>query len=191
MAQEESYLQNNYLTLSLREVLRVTVKRATKMTEDSKQTRGSSLHNALWLLKMFSVRSLLVQSSHVQKIIVAGEPGGSIPSVRRQIESAWGAKLHDHVGMTEIGAYGYPCPVRNGIHVNESQFIVEVVDPDTLQPVKEGKTGELVLTNFDRYGFPLIRYRTGDMVNNTDIPCGCGNLHCFLPGGFWDGVMIW
>ena len=138
---------------------------------------------ALHLAEVAKEHGLDIQSSHVQKIIVAGEPGGSIPSVRRQIESAWGAKLHDHVGMTEIGAYGYSCPVRNGIHVNESQFIAEVVDPDTLQPVKEGKTGELVLTNLGRYGFPLIRYRTGDMVNNTDIPCGCGNLHRFLPGG--------
>lgn len=138
---------------------------------------------ALHLVEVAKEHGLDIRSSHVQKIIVAGEPGGSIPSVRQQIENAWGAKLHDHVGMTEMGAYGYSCSMRKGLHVNESQFIAEVVDPDTLRPVKEGETGELVLTNLGRYGFPMIRYRTGDMVKNTNVPCVCGNPYRFLPGG--------
>ncbi|MED4785006.1 hypothetical protein [Brevibacillus choshinensis] len=76
-----------------------------------------------------------------------------------------------------------PVQSKNGIHVNERQFLAEVVDPVTLQPASEGEKGELVLTNLERYGFPLIRYRTGDIVENNSKPCSCGNLFRFFPGG--------
>jgi phenylacetate-CoA ligase len=138
---------------------------------------------ALHLAEVAKERGVDIRSSSVRKIIVAGEPGGSIPSVRLQIEEAWGAELYDHAGMTEIGAYGFSCVMKSGLHVNESQFIAEVVDPYTLQPVKEGETGELVLTNLGRYGYPLIRYRTGDLVKNANISCDCGNPYRFFPGG--------
>lgn len=138
---------------------------------------------ALHLAETAKEQGVDICSSSVRKIIVAGEPGGSIPSVRKKIEEAWGAELYDHTGMTEMGAYGYSCSARNGIHVNEAEFIAEVIDPDTLRPVKEGETGELVLTNLGRYGYPLIRYRTGDVVRNSCTPCDCGNPYRFFPEG--------
>ena len=91
-----------------------------------------------------------IKDSTIKKIITAGEPGGSVPSTRAQIESLWGAKLFDHVGMTEMGAYGYSCQEQKGLHVNEAQFIVEVINPDTLEHVAPGERGELVLTNLGR-----------------------------------------
>lgn len=124
-----------------------------------------------------------IKNFHVRTIITAGEPGGSILSVRSQIEGIWNAELYDHVGMTEMGAYGYSCSQQNGIHVNESQFLAEVIDPQTLKPVGQGERGELVLTNFGRYGFPLIRYRTGDMVRENRETCACGNPYRFFAGG--------
>ena len=85
--------------------------------------------------------------------------------------------------MTEMGAYGYSCSERKGMHVNESEFIVEIIDPDTLEHVKPGEQGELVLTNLGRYGYPMIRYRTGDAVVYQAETCACGNKNHFLPGG--------
>ncbi|PTX64630.1 phenylacetate-CoA ligase [Melghirimyces profundicolus] len=160
-----------------------SVERLTAMEANGATTLLCTPSYALHLAEVAREQGLDLTSSSVRKIITAGEPGGSIPSVRRQIEEAWGGDLYDHAGMTEMGAYGYSCSMRNGLHVNESQFIAEVIDPKTHRPVEEGETGELVLTNLGRYGYPLIRYRTGDVVRNSGMPCNCGNPQRFLPEG--------
>lgn len=103
-------------------------------------------------------------ASAVRRLVLAGEPGGSIPAVRRRIEEAWNAVPYDHAGASEIGAYGIPCPRGRGLFVNEEEFIAETLDPQTLEPAEEGADGELVLTNLGRAGSPAIRYRTGDIV---------------------------
>ncbi|WDL95739.1 phenylacetate--CoA ligase family protein [Alicyclobacillus sp. ALC3] len=138
---------------------------------------------ALHLAEVAKENGIDIRNSHVKKLIHAGEPGASIPAVRDAIETAWGAKCYDHSGMTEMGAYGYSCHEQCGLHVNEREFLAEIVDPKTLEPVASGETGELVLTNLGRYGFPLIRYRTGDIVLRSDEPCACGNPYRLLPGG--------
>lgn len=106
----------------------------------------------------------------VTKIIVAGEPGGSIPAVRDRIEKLWDAQVFDHHGMTEVGPVsfelrGYP----RCLAVIEEAYFAEVVDPATGQEVEEGQHGELVLTNLDRTACPLLRYRTGDWVQKRFI----------------------
>ncbi|MGJ3220740.1 phenylacetate--CoA ligase family protein [Geobacillus thermoleovorans] len=138
---------------------------------------------ALHLSEVAEEMDIDLPSTPIRAIITAGEPGGSVPSTREQIETRWGAAVYDHAGMTEMGAYGYSCSARNGLHINEAQFLAEIIDPETLQPVKEGERGELVLTNFSRYGYPLIRYRTRDIVLCSSAPCSCGNSYRFLPGG--------
>jgi phenylacetate-CoA ligase len=110
----------------------------------------------------------------------AGEPGAGIPSVRARIEEGWGARAYDHAGMTEMGAYGFECAAQAGLHVNESEFIAEVIDPATGAPASEG---ELVLTNLGRAGSPVIRYCTGDRVRVAAAPCACGRTFMRLPGG--------
>ncbi|TWU22523.1 Phenylacetate-coenzyme A ligase [Novipirellula galeiformis] len=106
--------------------------------------------------------------NRVSRIIVAGEPGGSLPAVRRRIEEAWGAALVDHAGASELGAWGFGSADGRGLHVIESEFIAEVLDFGGDDPsgteVAEGEMGELVLTNLGRFGGPAIRYRTGDIV---------------------------
>lgn len=103
--------------------------------------------------------------SSVHSIIVAGEPGGSIPATRARIESTWGARVFDHAGMTEVGAWGFELRDEpGGISINEREFIAEVIDPASLQPLGVDGVGELVLTNLGRVGSPVIRYRTGDQV---------------------------
>jgi phenylacetate-CoA ligase len=138
---------------------------------------------ALHLAEVAEDMGIDLQKTTIKTIITAGEPGGSVASTRQQIEKLWGATLYDHVGMTEMGAYGYSCSEQKGIHVNESQFLVEIIHPETLEPVRPGERGELVLTNFVRFGYPLIRYRTRDMVIHSSEPCPCGNPYKFLPGG--------
>ncbi|MBS0264513.1 MAG: AMP-binding protein [Planctomycetes bacterium] len=104
-------------------------------------------------------------SSAVRAILVAGEPGGNIPATRRKIETAWGARVVDHWGMTEIGPLAIEALDRpGGMYVIETECIAEIIDPLTGQPVAEGYEGELVVTNLGRTGSPLIRYRTGDRV---------------------------
>lgn len=138
---------------------------------------------ALHLAEVAKNNGLDIAGSHVTRLVHAGEPGASIPSVRHAIESAWGATCYDHSGMTEMGAYGYSCTQQCGLHVNEREFLAEIIHPQTLEPVAPGETGELVLTNFGRYGFPLIRYRTSDIVRCTDEPCACGSPYRLLPDG--------
>jgi phenylacetate-CoA ligase len=118
----------------------------------------------------------------VKKIIVAGEPGGSIPATRARIESAWGARLFDHSGMTEIGPMTIECPQSpGGLHVLEEDYLIEVVNPATLAPLESGP-GELLVTNLGRVGSPLFRYRTGDLVR-VGSPCECGLPYLRLEGG--------
>lgn len=122
--------------------------------------------------------------STVRVIIVAGEPGGSIPATRARIEEAWGARVIDHHGLTEVGPVSVECwEMAGGLHVNEAEFLCEVIDPATGGPVDEGEPGELVITNLGRAANPVIRYRTGDMVALRTGPCGCGRTWARLDGG--------
>ena len=139
---------------------------------------------ALHLAETAQREGIDLPGSTVRAIIVAGEPGGSIPATRDRIENGWGARVFDHCGMTEIGPAGIECCDNPaGMHLLESEFIVEVIDPDTLEPVSPGEMGELVLTNLGRLGSPLIRYRTGDLVRVDPEPCICGRTFVRLAGG--------
>src|SRR5262245_40874182 len=121
--------------------------------------------------------------SAIRTTIHAGEPGASIPETRRRIQEAFGARTFDHVGMTEMGAYGFECEAQSGLHINEDEFIAEMIDPETLEPVKAGEKGELVLTNLGRIGMPVIRYRTGDLGVLSSESCSCGRAWARLMGG--------
>ncbi len=125
-----------------------------------------------------------LRRSAVRGLIVAGEPGGNIPSTRARIEDAWGARVFDHAGMTEIGPWGFECEESpGGLHVLESEFIAEVIDPNTGRALADGETGELVLTNLGRVGSPLLRYRTGDLVRLIRGGCACGRWFARAEGG--------
>ncbi len=124
--------------------------------------------------------------SAVRRIIVAGEPGGSIPATRKRIEELWPhARLFDHHGMTEVGPVSYECPSHPGrLHVIEGSYIAEVIDPGTTDPTPPGGVGELVLTTLGRTGSPLIRYRTQDLVEpGPPGLCDCGSFDLQLRGG--------
>jgi phenylacetate-CoA ligase len=154
---------------------------------------------ALRLAEAAAHEKIQLDRSKVRTLIVAGEPGGSIPSVRSQLEKLWrGARVFDHHGMTEVGPVTYQCPARAGVlHIIESAYYAEVINPETRQPVEGGQPGELVLTTLGRLGSPVLRYRTGDLVKcrrqngpfgrakcRTETPpCACGTFELALEGG--------
>lgn len=119
---------------------------------------------ALHMAEVAEAKQIDVSQTDVRRIVVAGEPGGSIPSVRERIETAWNAQVTDHSGASEVGPWGYADADREGLHVNESEFIAEFIAVESGRPAKEGELSELVLTTLGRYGMPVIRYRTGDLV---------------------------
>lgn len=135
---------------------------------------------ALHLAEVARERSADLPGLGLRATVHAGEPGAGIPAVRARIEAAWGAPAHDHAGMTEMGAYGFECREQAGLHVNEAEFVAEVIDPGTGEPAAEG---ELVLTNLGRAGSPLFRYRTGDQVRVARGPCPCRRTFLRLEGG--------
>ena len=138
---------------------------------------------ALRLAQVAREQGLDPADSPIRVTIHAGEPGASIPGTKRRIEELWGARCFDHCGITEVGATGFECAVQpGGVHINESEFIAEVIDPLTGAPAPDGQ-GELVLTNLGRWGSPVLRYRTGDLVRLTTAPCACGRTFARLDGG--------
>ena len=138
---------------------------------------------ALRLAEVAREQGIDLSTYPIRVTIHAGEPGASIPATRQRIEQAWHARTYDHAGMTEMGAYGYACPEQQGIHVNEGEFIAEIIHPTTGQFVEQGEVGELVLSNLGRWGYPALRYRTGDLVRHGGYTCACGRTFLSLPGG--------
>ena len=138
----------------------------------------------------------LARDSKVDKVIVSGEPAGSIPAVKRQLESAWGAKVGDTAGMTEIGSIMvFECRRQpGGTHIIEDHFIEETLEYGGDRPVPYGERAERVVTSFGRGFIPLIRYRTNDLV--VKVPhsaCGCGRTGDIYQGGIqgrWDDMKL-
>ncbi len=120
----------------------------------------------------------------IRKITVAGEPGGSIPTTKKRMEEAWGAKVYDHVGATEIGAWSYECIHQSGMHVNEALFLVEIEDNNTGELITEpGRRGKMVITNFDRMAQPCIRFDSKDIIEWSPDKCDCGRTFRLIKGG--------
>lgn len=114
----------------------------------------------------------------IRTIIVAGEPGGSIPATRKAIEDLWGATVYDFYGISDIfGACAGACEYNDGLHVAEDHILVEVVDEKTGEPVEEGQRGEMLFTTLRKEARPMIRFRTGDIVTYTNQRCQCGRTH--------------
>jgi phenylacetate-CoA ligase len=139
---------------------------------------------ALRLAEAALQRGIDLAQSSIQKTIHAGEPGASIPSTKKKLEQAYGGKCYDQHGLTEVGSLSFGCQMRNGsTHVVESEFITEVINPETGRHCADGESGELVLTNIGRWGMPNFRYCTGDRVIANRSRCDCGRSFVRLVGG--------
>ncbi|UGS33896.1 phenylacetate--CoA ligase family protein [Capillimicrobium parvum] len=124
--------------------------------------------------------------SAVSRLILSGEPAGSIPATKRLIEEQWGAKAADTAGMTEVGTIVmFECEHQpGGAHIIEDHILEEVVDPITDEPVPYGEEGERIVTSFGRGFIPLLRYRTRDLVRRVPAStCPCGRGFDIYDGG--------
>ncbi|OGA29401.1 MAG: hypothetical protein A3I01_12845 [Betaproteobacteria bacterium RIFCSPLOWO2_02_FULL_65_24] len=137
----------------------------------------------LYLAETARKNGIDLPASPIRKVIAAGEPGASIPSTKKAIQSQWGAECFDDIGSTEISNFSFECLAHDGTHVVESMFLAEVVDPETLQLLPDGQVGELILSNLCCESMPLIRYRTHDLVRFNRTECSCGRTSLRLDGG--------
>lgn len=122
---------------------------------------------------------------NIQKITCAGEPGASIPATKKRIQEHWGAKVYDHIGATEIGAWSFECQEQpGGLHVNEGLFLVQIEDVQTGEIIEEAdRPGKMVVTAFDRYAQPCIRFDAKDIIQWHDQYCSCGRTFRMIKGG--------
>jgi phenylacetate-CoA ligase len=137
---------------------------------------------ALRLAEVAAENKIDLRKLAVEKIIVAGEPGGSVSATRERIESAWDARVVDHGGASEVGPWGFADAEGRGLYVNEAHFLPEFISVETGHRAKEGELAHLILTTLGRSGAPVIRYRTGDVVRPTWSEIG-SNRFVFLEGG--------
>jgi len=127
----------------------------------------------------------LPKDLNIRKITSAGEPGACIPATKKRMEEMWGAKVYDQVGATEIGHWGYECQAQAGLHVLEAFHLVEIEDVETGASITEpGKRGSMVITTFDRFAHPCVRFDSKDIVEWSPIErCECGRTFRLLKGG--------
>jgi phenylacetate-CoA ligase len=119
---------------------------------------------ALHLAEVAAQHDIDVSQLGVRLLVLAGEPGGSVPGVRQKLSQLWNAQVHDHCGATEVGPWGFGDSQGQGLRVIESEYIAEFLSLATGGPAEEGEEAELVITNLGRAGCPVFRYRTGDVV---------------------------
>jgi phenylacetate-CoA ligase len=133
---------------------------------------------AAYLLEASSERGFDLARSSVERVLVAGEPGGGEPAFRATLEAGWGAKVTEAMGIGDIGPSLWgECEEQNGMHLGARGFVhAELVDPETgaSRPLEDGASGELVLTHLRHRAAPLLRFRTRDHVEVRTSPCPCG-----------------
>ena len=129
------------------------------------------------LAAAFEEEGINPRDTTVKTLIIGAEPHSE--AQRRRIEEIWGAKAYNNFGMSEMCGPGVAieCQEQNGMHIWEDNYIVEILDPETLEPVPEGELGELVLTTLNREAMPLFRYRTRDLTRIIPGDCPCGRTH--------------
>ncbi|HOO85604.1 MAG TPA: phenylacetate--CoA ligase [Prolixibacteraceae bacterium] len=117
------------------------------------------------------------KDTQLHTFVIGAEP--HTEEQRRRIEEMFGVKAYNSFGLSEMNGPGvaFECTWQNGLHVWEDAFIVEIIDPETLEPVPDGEYGELVMTTLDRHAMPLLRYRTRDITRFLTGDCPCGRTH--------------
>jgi len=140
--------------------------------------------DALRLAYAAAERRIELTDGPLRLVVVTGEPGGSIGPTRRRIEDQFGARCLDVYQLLEAGVVGWGCSgATAGIHLNADEFEIESVEPNGDRPVDDGQLGELVITSRGARGTPLVRYRTGDLVQIKKGTCACGSTSARAEGG--------
>lgn len=121
----------------------------------------------------------------IKRIFCSGEPGASVPATKKRIEEAWNAKVYDHCGATEAPLWAFECEAQMGLHLNEPNYLIEILDPLTFEPVPPGEIGTVVVTNLIRFAMPSIRFDLKDLTkfSTSQTPCPCGRTWRKIDGG--------
>ena len=132
---------------------------------------------AIRLAEVFKEEGVDPRSTKLRTLFIGAEP--HTEEQRRRIERLLGVKAYNSFGMTEMNGPGvaFECKEQNGMHLWEDNYIIEIIDPDTLEPVPDGEMGEMVLTTLDRDMMPILRYRTRDLTRIITGECPCGRTH--------------
>lgn len=132
---------------------------------------------AIRLAEVFREEGVDPASTKLHTLFIGAEP--HTDEQRRRIERLLGVKAYNSFGMTEMNGPGvaFECKEQDGMHLWEDNYIVEIVNPDTLEPVPDGEIGEMVLTTLDRTMMPILRYRTRDLTRIIPGQCKCGRTH--------------
>ena len=132
---------------------------------------------AIRLAEVFHEEGIDPRSTKLHTLFIGAEP--HTDEQRRRIERLLGVKAYNSFGMTEMNGPGvaFECQEQNGMHLWEDNYILEIIDPDTLEPVPDGEIGEMVLTTLDRTMMPILRYRTHDLTRILPGDCPCGRTH--------------
>jgi phenylacetate-CoA ligase len=163
-----------------------TEQRVKQIVEMGATVVASTPTYALRMAQEAKALGIDLASSNVRRLILSGEPAGSIPATKRLIEEQWGGKAGDTAGMTELGTIMiFECSEQpGGTHLIEDHYVEEVVDPITDEPVGYGELGERVVTSFGRGFIPVMRYRTRDLVvRQPHTTCTCGRTFDLYEGG--------
>jgi len=132
---------------------------------------------AIRLAEVFQEEGVDPRSTKLRTLFIGAEP--HTEEQRKRIERLLGVKAYNSFGMTEMNGPGvaFECQEQNGMHLWEDNYILEIVDPDTLEPVPDGEIGEMILTTLDRTMMPILRYRTRDLTRIIPGECPCGRTH--------------
>jgi phenylacetate-CoA ligase len=151
---------------------------SARQVQAMQQFHTTALHiipsYALYLVNTFAQMGVDPRALPLRLAYIGAEPHSE--DMRRRIEAAYGLKAYNSYGLSEMNGPGvaFECPEQNGMHVWEDAFLLEVIDPETLEPAPPGAVGELVFSNLTREGMPLLRYRTRDLASHDPGPCPCG-----------------
>ncbi|MCX6650567.1 MAG: AMP-binding protein [Methanomassiliicoccales archaeon] len=153
----------------------VDVDEQIKVIKDNKTRIIIGLTSFIYRVTVLACDRYDLRSLRLKAIICSSEPLSE--AVRKEMEEAWGCKCLSQYGMTEMGlATAIECYVQTGLHINEADFLVEVIDPDTGKRLPPGTEGELVWTSLSFQGSPLLRYRSYDISHYILPPCECGHV---------------
>ncbi len=139
---------------------------------------------AIYLAEQLKAHNYNTSDINLRIGCFGGEPGTEVPATRRAIENGLGIEAYDYYGLAEIGpTFASECSQKTGLHWSEDLHLIEVIDPETQEPVPEGEVGILVITHLKRNATPMIRYWTNDLVRLDRSSCPCGRTHARSPEG--------
>ena len=139
---------------------------------------------AIYLAEQLKAHNYSTSDINLRIGCFGGEPGTEVPATRQAIEKGLGIDAYDYYGLAEIGpTFASECTYKTGLHWSEDLHLIEVIDPETKDPVSEGEVGILVITHLERRATPMIRYWTNDLVRLDRSPCLCGRTHARSPEG--------